>query len=261
MTDRVAIDSVVTDCERYWRAVGIKRRVAAEMRAELEQHLVEAGLSGRSPELVVGPDTAAFAMEWAAAQSTASDLPTWEDVFRRRSRRFEWTDVALLAAVVVAIGVGLATRGEGDSMETEAWQWIWVGAALFLGVAEILTAGFFLLPFAVGAVVAAGLAFAGVDPALQLTAFIIASIASLIVIQRYVKKVDETQHPVGANRFMDKEAVVLEAIDRTTGDGRVRMETEVWRATTDGGPIAAGTEVRVVEVRGARLVVAPLDES
>jgi membrane protein implicated in regulation of membrane protease activity len=200
-------------------------------------------------------------MEWAAAQRSTDDLPTWEDVFRRRSRRFEWTDIAMLAAVVIAIAAGVATRGQGDSMEAENWQWIWVGAALFLGFAEMLTAGFFLLPFAIGAVLAAGLAFAGVTEAWQLTAFIVASVASLVVIQRYVRKVDEVQHPVGANRFAGQTALVLEAVDRTTGNGRVRMATEVWRATTDGAEIPVGTEVRIVEVRGARLVVAPLEES
>ena len=36
-------------------------------------------------------------------------------------------------------------------------------------------------------------------------------------------------------------------------------ETEIWRATTEGDPIAEGTEVRVVDVRGARLVVDPVE--
>ena len=65
MTDRATIDTVAADCERYWRAAGIKRRIAAEMRAELEQHLTEASTDGRTPESVVGTDTATFAIEWA----------------------------------------------------------------------------------------------------------------------------------------------------------------------------------------------------
>jgi membrane-bound ClpP family serine protease len=40
-----------------------------------------------------------------------------------------------------------------------------------------------------------------------------------------------------------------------TGEGRVRVDTELWRATTDGGPIAQDARVRVIEVRGTRLVV------
>lgn len=260
MTDQVAISSVAADCERYWRAAGIKRRVAAEMRAELEQHLADAFADGRAPESVVGSDTAAFAIEWAkAAEPSNTTLPAWDEVFRRRRRRFTWTDLAILAIVTGAIAIGLATRGQGDGMDTETWRWIWIGAAMFLGLAEIVTAGFFMLPFAVGAVLAAVLAFMDVAPAIQLVAFIASSLIALIVLQRFVRHGDEAQHPIGANRFVGKSAVVLEAIDRTTGEGRVRMETEEWRATTDADRIATGTEVRIIEVRGTRLVVEPTE--
>ena len=140
-------------------------------------------------------------------------------------------------------------------MDTETWRWIWIGAALFLGLAEMVTAGFFMLPFAVGAVIAAALAFMDVEPAIQLIVFIATSLVALILLQRFVRHGDEDQHPIGANRFIGRTAVVLEAIERTATAGRVRMDTEEWRATTDGDPIAVGTEVRILEVRGTRLVV------
>ncbi len=77
MTDRVSIDAVAADCESSWRAAGIKRRIAAEMRAELEQHLIEAGKDGRTPESVAGADTASFAIERAEATGRSHDaLPT-----------------------------------------------------------------------------------------------------------------------------------------------------------------------------------------
>lgn len=260
VTDRVAIDAVVADCERYWRASGIKRNVVFEMRTELEHHLIEASLAGRAPETVVGPDTATFAMEWAAAQGAREEqLPSWEDVVRKRSRRFAWTDTAILLIVAGAIVVGLATRGQGDGMENEAWRWIWVGAAVFLGFAEMVTAGFFMLPFAVGAVIAAVLAFMDVGPAIQLIVFIATSLIALILLQRFVRREDEHQPAIGSNRFIGQRAVVLQTVDRTSGTGRVRMDTEEWRAVTDGDPIDAGTEVRVVDVRGARLVVDPTE--
>jgi len=260
MTDRVTIEAVLADCERYWRAAGIKRRIAAEMRAELEQHLTEASTDGRTPESVVGADTAIFAIEWAEATGRSQDsLPTWDEVFRRRKRSFSWADLAILAIVAGAIVIGLATRGEGDGMDTETWRWIWIGAALFLGLAEIVTAGFFMLPFAVGAVIAAALAFMDVAPSIQMIVFIATSLIALILLQRFVRLGDKAQHPVGANRFIDRTAVVLEAIDRTAGTGRVRMDSEEWRATTQGDDIAAGTEVRIIEVRGTRLVVEPTE--
>jgi membrane protein implicated in regulation of membrane protease activity len=43
---------------------------------------------------------------------------------------------------------------------------------------------------------------------------------------------------------------------RKFDDGMVRMGTQEWRATTDRDEeIPAGAEVRVIEVRGARLVI------
>lgn len=144
-------------------------------------------------------------------------------------------------------------------MDNETWRWIWVGAALFLGLAEMVTAGFFMLPFAVGAVIAAILAFVDVTPEVQLIVFIGSSLLALVVLQRYVRKEDEKQPAIGSNRYVGSRAVVLQAVDRASGSGRVRMDTEEWRAVTDGDVIEAGTEVQVVEVRGARLVVEPTD--
>ncbi len=55
---------------------------------------------------------------------------------------------------------------------------------------------------------------------------------------------------------MNARALVLETIMRDSGEGKVRLDREEWRATTDGAePIEPGVEVRVVDVRGSRLVV------
>lgn len=144
-------------------------------------------------------------------------------------------------------------------MSNEAWLYFWMGAAVFLAVAEIFTAGFFMLPFAVGAAAAAALAFADVGEVPQLVVFLVVSVASLIVLRRFVRRGDDEQHPVGSNRFVGQRAKVLETVDPSHGTGRVRMETELWRATTDGDVIAEGAMVKVVEVRGTRLVVVPID--
>jgi membrane protein implicated in regulation of membrane protease activity len=144
-------------------------------------------------------------------------------------------------------------------MSNEAWLWFWIGAAVFLAIAEIFTAGFFMIPFAVGAAAAAALAYADVGEVAQLIVFLVVSVATLILLRRFVRRGDETQHPVGSNRFVGQRAKVLETIDASHGTGRVRMETELWRATSDVGPIAEGVMVKVVDVRGTRLVVEPMD--
>ena len=144
-------------------------------------------------------------------------------------------------------------------MSNEAWRMFWVIGAAALAVAEMVTAGFFMLPFAVGAAAAAVAAFLDAGEAVQLGIFLGVSAVALLLFQRFVKRGNQKQHNVGANRFVGQRAKVLEAVDPSSASGRVRMETEMWRATTDGDPIPEGTAVRVTGVRGTRLVVEPID--
>jgi membrane protein implicated in regulation of membrane protease activity len=144
-------------------------------------------------------------------------------------------------------------------MDNEWWRWIWLGVAAIFGLGEIFTAGFFMLPFAGGAVVAFVLSLLDVAPAIVLPVFLVTSVLILIIIQRLVQRGDEKIVLVGANRFIGRRVLVLERIDRVAGTGRVRLDTENWRATTDGDPLEPGTEARVVEMRGTRLVVVPED--
>ena len=210
VTDRASITTTAADCERYWRAAGIGRRTAADMRQELETHLAQALTDGRSVEDVVGDDLAAFAADWAAAQLRhgADDLPSWGEVMRaeRRIRPADWF-VFIAIAAVIAVAIALGGGGE-STMDNEIWRWIWIGAAAVFSVGEIFTAGFFMLPFAVGAVAALPLAWLDVNEIVQLVTFLGVSIIALLLIQRLVKRGDEHQPAVGANRFRESTGVV-----------------------------------------------------
>jgi membrane protein implicated in regulation of membrane protease activity len=145
-------------------------------------------------------------------------------------------------------------------MDNEVWRWIWLGVAAIFGIGEIFTAGFFMLPFAGGAVVAFVLAWLDASPAIVLPVFLVTSVLVLIIIQRLVKRGDQKIVAVGANRFVGRRVLVLERVDRVAGTGRVRLDTENWRATTDGDPLEPGAEALIVEMRGTRLVVVPEDQ-
>lgn len=144
-------------------------------------------------------------------------------------------------------------------IDNETWRWIWVIATLVLGFGEIVTAGFFMLPFAVGALVAAILAWLNVAPVIQLLTFIGVSAVALFLVQRFVRRFDESQPPMGSNRMVGQTGRVIEPIDTSMGVGRVRVETEEWRATTDGPALAVDASVRVVGIRGTRLVVEEIE--
>src|SRR3972149_6503454 len=98
-------------------------------------------------------------------------------------------------------------------MSNEAWLWFWIGAAVFLGIAEIFTAGFFMLPFAVGAVAAAGFAYADVGEIIQLSVSLGVWVAALIVGRRAARRGATGGTAVGASRFVGQRARVLEHID------------------------------------------------
>ncbi|HEX4867087.1 MAG TPA: NfeD family protein [Acidimicrobiales bacterium] len=142
--------------------------------------------------------------------------------------------------------------------EPEQWRWIWLGAALLFGLGEMATPGaFFLAPFAVGAVVASALAFAGVAVGLEWAAFVAVSLGAFVALRPLARRLDRHggTEGVGSRRLIGRPALVLEAI-APGHPGLVRVDREEWRAdAADRSAIAEGSEVRVTDVQGTRVIV------
>lgn len=141
----------------------------------------------------------------------------------------------------------------------EIWFWVWVLLAAILIIAEMFTASFFLLPFAIGAAAAALLEYLGADVAWQWIAFIGVSGAMLVLLRRYANRLTHEQ-PVrtGVDRLLGLPGTVIETIDPESAAGRVRVEREEWRAESSSGEkIPSGTQVTVERVVGTRLIVQP----
>ena len=137
------------------------------------------------------------------------------------------------------------------------WGWI-VVALIFFG-AEIFTAGFVLLCFGIGALLAAGAAFAGLGLAWQLAAFIVGSVVAVLLSRPFAERVTSSGPQfLAGDRVLGKRAVVLQAIDPLVNTGMVRVDTEEWRAeSVDGVSIPKDSVVEVVGVDGVRLQVRP----
>ena len=137
---------------------------------------------------------------------------------------------------------------------------VWVLIAVLSGIGEMLTGSLFLLPFAIGAIVAAIAVAFGADLPWALGLFLIVSLSSLLWLRRLAKR-SEAEVPAiqaGAGRYVDAIGRVVVGID-PAGEGRVDLSGQAWRALSgDGEAISAGTEVRVIEVRGTALVVEAL---
>lgn len=144
----------------------------------------------------------------------------------------------------------------------DPWPWLWLAVAVACALGELLVAGtFMLLPVAAGAALALVLALVGAPEAVQVVAFVGGSAAALAALRPLARRldIDTPANGVGAKRWMGEDAVVLEEIPAgTTETGLVRVGREQWRAESrDGQGVAVGSVVRVIDVKGTRLVVWP----
>lgn len=139
----------------------------------------------------------------------------------------------------------------------ELIKWVWAVIALLFFVAEIFTAGFFLICFGVGAAVGALLAFAGFDPIWQMGGFVVGSAVALLLIRPFANRVSSREpNVVGIDRVLDKHGLVVEAIDPARAKGRVRVDREEWQAESHNGKaIEVGATVTILSVNGTRLSV------
>lgn len=151
-----------------------------------------------------------------------------------------------------------------ESGDPEAWRWIWLAAMVVFGVGEMGVAGsFFLAPFAIGAAVAAVLAFAGADVGIEWAAFLGVSVVVFLALRPIARRLD-AEGPVlgvGSHRQVGQRAKVIESIDGEHDHGVVMLGRERWRAeSVDGRPIPVDATVVVNEVRGTRVIVSPAYE-
>jgi len=156
---------------------------------------------------------------------------------------------------VLDLGVGL-----------NAWPWIWLTIAVVFALIELTVLGgsFVLLPFSISAFVAAILGFYDVSVEIQWIVFVVGGGLLFMVFLKWARKFvgeSELQPGVGADRLVGLQGTVT--ADVTPEDverrGRVTVLGEVWGAiAVDDDHLKEGTKVRVVAMRGTRLVVVPV---
>jgi membrane protein implicated in regulation of membrane protease activity len=140
-------------------------------------------------------------------------------------------------------------------------EWvIWLIVAVVFGVGEIATLGFFLAPFAGGALVAALVSAVGAGTAISLASFLVVSLV-LLGAMRPIARSHRMQPPrlrTGTAALVGRTGMVIERIANDEGVGCVRIDGEVWTARSydDDDVIEAGKRVQVVEIRGATALVA-----
>ena len=141
-------------------------------------------------------------------------------------------------------------------MDADTLTVVFLVAAVVLSALEIVAPGFVLLPFGLGAAVAALAGALGAGVAVQIVVFLLASFAFFLGLRPLSRRLNAVgPSGIGAERLLGATGTVLEAIE-PNDVGLVRIDREEWRAEADvAAELVAGTPVEVVEVRGTRVVV------
>jgi membrane protein implicated in regulation of membrane protease activity len=108
--------------------------------------------------------------------------------------------------------------------DPEQWRWIWPVGAVAFALGEMATPGsFFLAPFALGAAVAAVLAFADVFVVVEWTAVVVVSVACLLALRRLARRLDRHAQTegIGSRRLIGRRGTVLRAIPRGAVDNAI----------------------------------------
>ena len=138
----------------------------------------------------------------------------------------------------------------------DAWIW-WLIVSLAFAAGEIMTLGFFLGPFAIGAAVATVVAAAGASFVVSGLVFLAASAVCFAALRPVVRRhLREPAHlRTNTAALVGRTATVLEPV--SAEGGSVKLEGEVWSARPfdDDERIEPGARVHVMEIRGATALV------
>lgn len=145
-----------------------------------------------------------------------------------------------------------------DWLRETQWLW-WIGAALAFGIVELTTLDLLFLMLALGALVAAIVAGAGLSLIWQALIFALAAGLFVLALRplalRYVR-LEGRGAKIGVAGHIGLTATVLDAVTDRSGLVKLRGETWTARAELEGQQFAPGDLVTVVRIDGATAVVA-----
>jgi len=138
----------------------------------------------------------------------------------------------------------------------DAWMF-WLLLAVILAAGEVMTLGFFLAPFAAGAVLGAFADLAGAGAVISVLVFLISSGVFFGLLRPIARRHLRTpaQLRTGTAALVGKTAMVTERVD--VDAGTIKLDGEIWTARSyDGDEVyEPGSHVHVIEIRGATALV------
>lgn len=137
---------------------------------------------------------------------------------------------------------------------------LWVAVIIAAIAVEAATAQLVSIWFAGGGAVGLIAYIAGAPLWLQVILAAVVTLILLLATRPFVQRfLQGKETHTNADRVVGRTAVVTEAIDNVLACGRVTVLGSDWTARSlDGGPIPAGTQVRVERIEGVKLIVTPM---
>ena len=138
---------------------------------------------------------------------------------------------------------------------------VWLIILILFGIGEAVTVGLTSIWFAVGALGALIVSGFGGGFLPQIAVFIILSAISMLLVRPVAKKILKPGYSAtNADRVLGAVGVVTEEIDNMAGKGLVNLSGQVWSARSqDAQSIPVGNKVRVLQIQGVKVLVAPTD--
>ena len=136
------------------------------------------------------------------------------------------------------------------------WQFWLIVAGICL-VIEIATVGFLVFWFGIGALFAMITSFFTDNLIIQTVVFILSSTVLLFFTRPFVNKFSPKEKvKTNALSIIGKKGIVTQTINPITGEGQVKIGSEVWSAkSSEDVKIEKGLEVEVLDIDGVKAVV------
>ena len=139
---------------------------------------------------------------------------------------------------------------------------IWLIIAGVCFIIEMMTVGFLVFWFGIGALLTMIVSLIFPDNIiLQTSIFVVSSTLLIFLTKPLVNKLSKSDKKVATNAFsiIGKKGIVTQDINEAHGVGQIKIAGEVWSAkTADGSTIEKGTQIEVTKIDGVKAVVEPI---
>ena len=138
------------------------------------------------------------------------------------------------------------------------WKFWLILSGIFL-IIEIISVGFLVFWFSIGALIAMIASFFIPNTIVQIAIFVISSTILLFATKPLVKKILPGDVKTNSYSIIGKIAKVTIDIEPVDGKGQIKIGSEAWSAkSVDDTFIAKDTEVEIVKIDGVKAIVKPL---